>query len=95
MKKQGYVYMLTNPGKTVLYTGVTSNLKRRVAQHKARTVPGFTQRYHCTQLVWWEHSDSIYSAIGREKQLKGGSRAKKEALIQQMNPEWRDMSDTL
>ena len=75
----------------MLYTGVTSNLQRRVAQHKNKVMPGFTKRYNCTELVWWEQAESMHSAISREKQLKGGSRAKKEALIEEMNPKLLDL----
>ncbi|NND82893.1 MAG: GIY-YIG nuclease family protein [Gammaproteobacteria bacterium] len=95
MQKHGYVYILSNPGRTVLYTGVTSNLIRRIHQHKTKSAPGFTKRYNCTDLLWWQQSDSIDSAITREKQIKAGSRKKKVALIEEMNPEWRDLSETL
>ncbi len=86
-----YVYILANPYYTVLYVGVTSNLERRVAEHKAGIHEGFTKKYNVTKPVYFEASPSITAAIEREKQLKGGSRAKKLALIQELNPGWRDL----
>lgn len=73
------------------YTDVTSDLLRRVHQHREGTVPGFSSRYGCKILVWYETLPSMLEAIGREKQIKGGSREKKLALIQALNPEWRDL----
>lgn len=87
-----YVYIMTNIGRAVLYTGVTSNLPRRVAQHKAREYKGFTCRYHVTVLVYYEVFFSIRDAIFREKQIKAGSRAKKLALVNENNPQWRDLA---
>ncbi len=74
-----------------LYTGVTSDLVQRVWQHKEGMVDGFTRKYHCKQLVWYEQHESMESAILREKQIKGGNRAGKLALIEAQNPDWRDM----
>jgi putative endonuclease len=91
MKTQYYVYIMTNPRRTVLYIGVTSDLIRRVWQHRhARS--SFTGRYHCSRLVMYEVFLDSYTAIAREKQLKAGSRRRKMELIQKMNPEWRDLS---
>ncbi len=93
MDRQFYVYIMTNPTRTVLHTGVTNDLRKRTCQHKERTVPGFTSRYNLKELVFYEITADIRSAITREKQIKGGSRAKKIALIEAMNPEWHDLSD--
>ena len=87
--------MMTNKNNTVLYTGMTSSLTTRVRQHKEQIVPGFTKRYNLTKLVYYESCDSAYGAIAREKQLKAGSRKKKEALIESVNPEWKDLSEGL
>lgn len=93
--KKGYVYILTNPRKTVLYTGVTSNLGKRLYEHKNKIAEGFTRRYNCSELVYYEISDDIESAIAREKQIKAGCRLKKEELINNFNPEWEDLSKGL
>jgi putative endonuclease len=87
-----YVYIMTNHSRT-LYTGVTNDLVRRVAEHKAKQIPGFTQRYNITQLVYYEATPDVRSAIEREKQIKGWLRAKKIALIESVNPDWRDLSE--
>jgi putative endonuclease len=92
MAKQGFVYMMSNLTNTVIYIGVTSNLEQRVWQHKQKTVEGFTKKYNCVKLVWFQESAEIASAIAREKQLKAGSRKRKEALINELNPEWKDLS---
>ena len=92
MTKPGYIYMLTNDRKTVIYTGVTSDLKRRIYQHKNKLIKGFTDKYNCDRLVWFEKADEISSAILREKQIKAGSRIKKEALINVTNPDWNDLA---
>ena len=87
------VYILTNDRRTVLYTGVTSDLPKRVHEHRMHLVAGFTKRYNVYRFVWYECTDNPEAAIAREKQIKAGSRAKKVALIESMNPEWRDLSD--
>jgi putative endonuclease len=92
---QGYVYIMTNRTNRVLYTGVTSDLKRRVYQHRKHLVRGFTDRYNVVKLVYYECCDDIVSALAREKQIKGGSRRRKEDLVNSMNPEWRDLYDDL
>jgi len=89
--KQYYVYIMTNRSRT-LYTGVTSDLERRVYEHKRKLVPGFTSKYHIAQLVHFEVCQDIHAAIAREKQIKGWLRAKKAALIESVNPEWKDLS---
>ena len=86
------VYIMTNRHRTVFYVGVTSNLQKRVADHRAKIHPSsFTRKYNIDQLVYFEIGRDIRSAIAREKQLKGWSRAKKVALIEAMNPEWNDL----
>ena len=86
-----YVYILTNRSKT-LYVGVTNNLERRMYEHKAKAVPGFTSKYNITRLVHYEQTSDVTSAIEREKQIKGWLRVKKEALIESSNPLWKDLS---
>ena len=76
-----------------LYTGVTNDLRRRVDQHRRRLIPGLTRRYNIDRLVFWEATEDVRSAIKREKQLKGWSRTRKIALIEAMNPDWRDLSE--
>jgi len=88
-----HVYILASKS-GVLYTGVTSNLSSRIAQHKSGHVPGFTKKYNVTRLVWFEPHNDIRAAIAREKQIKGLSRAKKIALIESLNPTWQDLSET-
>jgi putative endonuclease len=86
---------MTNKGNTVLYTGVTGDLKKRVYEHRAKRVEGFAKRYHLTRVVYYEVTSEIESAILREKQIKGGSRAKKLDLVNNMNPGWKDLYDDL
>ena len=95
MDKQFYVYIMTNKNNTVLYTGVTNNLKRRVYEHKAKLVEGFTKKYNVDKLIYYEASREVESAIVREKQIKGGSRAKKICLVETINPEWKDLYDEM
>ncbi|MBI3536655.1 MAG: GIY-YIG nuclease family protein [Chloroflexi bacterium] len=82
---------MTNQHNTVIYTGVTNDLSRRVWEHKEKIQNGFTSRYNVTKLVYYEVFDSIKSAIAREKQIKAGSRRKKIELVNTMNTEWRDL----
>jgi putative endonuclease len=89
--KQYYVYIMTNRNRTVLYTGVTSDLKGRVFGHRAGRGGSFTSQYRVTKLVYYEVCQDIRSAIAREKQIKAGSRVKKLALIEAANPEWEDL----
>ena len=91
MEKVYCVYILTNQRNTVLYTGVTGDLKGRVCQHRQKLLPGFTNRYNVSKLVYYEVGGDASGAIAREKQIKGGSRRKKIQLINQLNPEWRDL----
>ena len=85
------VYIMASRRNGTLYTGVTSDLPRRVYEHRESRIPGFTRRYGCKQLVWFERYDVITDAIAREKQIKAGSRANKMALIETLNPQWRDL----
>lgn len=86
------VYILTNSRHTVLYTGVTNNLERRLSEHKSKTGNAFTKKYNVDQLVYYECGDYINIAIAREKQIKAGSRQDKIDLINSINPEWKDLS---
>lgn len=87
-----YVYILTNKNHTVLYSGVTSNLLKRVYQHKTKAYKGFTSRYNCDQLVFYQEFSNISQAIDFEKKIKAGNRKAKEKLISTMNPEWKDLT---
>jgi putative endonuclease len=89
------VYILTNPRRTVLYVGVTSNLTRRLEQHRCGLGSRFTRRYHADQLVYVECFEGPRAAIAREKQLKAGSRRKKVELIERNNPDWVDLTPSL
>ncbi len=91
MDKQYYVYIMTNKHNSVLYTGVTSNLLKRVFEHKEKMVDGFTKRYNITKLVYYEVFRDSYNAIAREKQIKAGSRKDKIELVERMNKNWRDL----
>jgi len=95
MRKQYYIYIMTNKRNTVLYTGVTNHLRRRIYEHKEKIVGGFTKKYNVNKLVYYEIFDDIENAILREKQIKAGSRGKKIELIKNMNPEWKDLYDAL
>jgi putative endonuclease len=89
--KQYYVYIITNKSKT-LYTGVTSDLIKRVYLHKNHLINGFTKKYNITNLVYYEITNDVNAAIKREKQIKGWLRKKKIALIESINPNWKDLS---
>ncbi len=89
---QYWVYIMTSRWHSVLYVGVTNNITRRVAQHKSGKGGIFTQRYNVNRLVYLETTSDILAAIQREKQIKGGSRQKKIATIESVNPEWRDLA---
>ena len=95
MTRGGFVYIMANVGNNVLYTGVTSDLQKRVWQHREGATGGFTKRYNVKKLVYVEAYPRIEQAIAREKQIKAGSRAKKIALIEAANPTWRDLYDDL
>jgi putative endonuclease len=85
------VYIVSNKRNTVFYTGVTSDLKARVHQHREKLLPGFTSRYNASKLVYYEVGHDASGAIIPEKQIKAGSRKKKIGLINRVNPEWRDL----
>ena len=89
------VYIMASRRNGTLYTGVTASLERRVQQHREGSGSTFAKPYGCRTLVWYERYERIVDAIAREKQIKGGSRARKIALIQAMNPEWRDLYESL
>lgn len=86
-----YVYIITNRDNTVLYTGVTNNIIRRIYEHKEKLINGFSKKYNCDKLVWYEIYGDAYNAITREKQIKAGSRRRKVMLINSMNLEWKDL----
>lgn len=93
--KQPAVYLLASKRNGTLYTGVTSDLVKRVWEHRNGVVDGFTQKYSVHSLVYYELAEDMNAAIAREKQIKGGSRAKKLAMIESMNPDWRDLYDDI
>ena len=95
MSKTSYVYIITNGINGTLYIGVTSDLIKRIWQHKNKLVKGFSEQYNLTQLVYYEIADDITSAITREKQLKAGNRNSKLALINNSNKDWLDLYPTL
>ena len=96
MAKGGWTYITTTRKNTVLYVGVTSDLINRIYEHKNKLYPGsFTARYNANKLVWFEFHEHVETAIEREKQVKGWRRQKKVALINALNPEWKDLYDTL
>ncbi|MFN2509804.1 MAG: GIY-YIG nuclease family protein [Chthoniobacterales bacterium] len=93
--KAFFVYMMSNQSRVVLYTGVTNDLERRVSEHQHGAVTGFTKRYRCNRLVYYEDFPDITAAIAREKQIKGWTRAKKNVLVESINRDWTDLSRTL
>jgi putative endonuclease len=95
MSQQYYLYIMTNDYNTVLYTGVTNNLQRRVYEHKEKIIEGFTKKYNITKLVYYEVFGDAYTAISREKQIKAGSRQKKIDLVNSINQEWKDLYNEL
>lgn len=95
MHRESYVYLLANKDNNVLYTGVTNNLIRRIYEHKHKLVTGFTKKYNVDKLVYYEVCSSIIVAIEREKQIKRWSRKKKQALINSLNYEWKDLYQSI
>ena len=83
---------MSNESNSTIYIGITNNINRRVFEHKNKLIEGFTKRYNITKLVYVEETSDVYSAISREKQLKGWTRKKKNELIESINPEWKDLS---
>ena len=92
---QSYVYIITNQLNTVLYTGVTSNLKKRIYQHREKLIEGFSKRYNINKLVYFEIGNDIESTIAREKQIKNYSRQKKIMMVNAFNKEWKDLWEEL
>ncbi len=96
MKHGGCIYILTNKLHTVLYTGITADLKKRIWQHQNKEFStSFTAKYNCDKLVYCENFIRIEEVIAREKQIKGGSRKAKETLINNFNPEWKDLGELI
>lgn len=94
-KRNPAIYIMANKRNGVLYTGVTSDLIKRVYEHKHAAIDSFTKSYNCKILVYYEQYENMFEALEREKQIKGGSRKKKLALIENMNPEWDDLYEDL
>ena len=93
--KQPCVYIMASKRHGTLYTGVTSNLPKRAFEHREGLVSGFSAKYGCKSLVWYELHETMIEAITREKQIKAGSRSKKLSLIESLNPEWTDLYELL
>ena len=93
--KQYYIYLLGNKNNTTIYTGITSDIKRRIWEHKNKTTKGFSSKYNLYKLLYYEIYQDPENAIIREKQIKSGSREKKIELIESMNPKWIDLYDNL
>ncbi len=91
--KKSYVYLLANKTNTVIYVGVTSNLVKRIYEHKNGVGHSFTSRYNCNKLIYWEEFSDIQKAIEREKQIKAGNRRRKEQLVNSENPNWKDLAE--
>ena len=89
------VYILTNKPRGVMYTGVTSNLTRRLWQHQHKQIDGFTKKYNADRLVWYETHNEIYAAITREKQIKKWNRDWKIELVESVNPKWKDRTEEI
>jgi putative endonuclease len=94
VERKYYVYILANWNNTVLYVGVTSDLVRRIYEHKNKVVKGFSEKYNVYKLVYFRETSDVLAAITREKEIKKWSRVKKSNLVSNMNPEWRDLSET-
>jgi putative endonuclease len=95
MREHRYFTYIVCSGSGTLYIGMTNNIDRRALQHKTGEIEGFASKYHCDRLVHYESFDDVHKAIGREKQLKGWTRAKKIALIESRNPRWADLAEKL
>ena len=94
-KRSYYVYIVTNIAKNVLYVGVTNSLARRINEHYSGQIEGFTKKYNCKYLVFYEHYNDIEMAISREKQIKKWGKANKTKLIEKLNPDWKFMNDAV
>lgn len=88
-----FVYLLTNWNNRVMYVGVTRDLERRLFEHKNKLIPGFSERYNLSKLVYFEETQDVHSAIAREKEIKKWRRDKKNQLVNRINPEWQDLSE--
>lgn len=95
VRREYCIYIMTNAHNTVIYTGVTNDLARRVHEHKIGLGGIFTKKYNVNKLVYYEVGDNVQAALSREKQIKGGSRKKKIELIVSINPEWKDLFDEI
>ena len=95
MVKRPCVYIVASGRNGTIYAGVTSDLPKRAFEHREGLVRGFSSRYGCKTLVWYESHETMIDAITREKQIKAGSRARKLALIEELNPDWKDLYETL
>ena len=95
MSKKGYTYIITNKYHTTFYVGVTSNLVKRIWEHKNHVIEGFSKTYNLEKLVYYEVIDDIETAINREKYLKGKTRKFKQELVEKFNPKWEDLYDTI
>ena len=95
MREHRYFAYIVCSGSGTLYIGMTNSIYRRVLQHKSGEIEGFASKYHCDRLVYYESFDDVHKAIGREKQLKGWTRAKKIALIESKNPLWEDLAEKI
>jgi putative endonuclease len=87
-----FVYLMTNNNNNVMYVGMTNDLERRVSEHKSKLIKGFTEKYNVTKLVYFEETGDVTAAIAREKEIKKWRREKKNALVVNMNPDWKDLS---
>jgi putative endonuclease len=94
LTKHYYIYIMASQSR-VIYVGMTNDLRRRVAQHQQKLVEGFTQKYNVTRLVYYEMTEDVHAALAREKQIKAWRRSKKVALIEAVNPTWKDLSSEL
>ncbi len=94
-EKVFFVYILTNIARTVVYIGITNNLQRRIEEHRSGIIDGFTKKYRCNILVYFEPVGEAYAAITREKEMKGWIRAKKNNLICSTNPDWKDVYESI
>jgi putative endonuclease len=94
LTKHYYVYIMASRSR-VIYVGMTNDLRRRVEEHQQKLVKGFTQKYNVTQLMYYEVTNDVHAALAREKEIKGWRRSKKVALIESVNPAWRDLSSEL
>ena len=95
LERSYYVYLLTNWNNKVMYVGVTNDLAHRIYEHKSKLVPGFTEKYQVRKLVYFEETSDVEAALAREKEIKKWRREKKDALVIDRNPEWRDLSEEL